>query len=302
MVADLLAHTVAAQHEQPLAQQVLGWRAAMRRSLNKLPLETLVQQGPMVTASAILQASNAQLAHITYPFLAAFRQAGTSTATRGLPMHPSVLRKASLSFSFDEVNPYTVQAATSLRDNLVRWFSTTQALAISTAVSQGLMDGLAPKTIADQLGDVLGLNNQQAQAVVNKRRALEAQGLPQNRINALMQDYSNQAASARAITVARTEALRAANAGQDASVRQFDMDVFNAGLEVRRFWYYTHDNRTRPDHRAIPGLNPDGVGINEPFKYPGGRSIMLPGDLNADADMTINCRCCVLHRLYKRSS
>lgn len=62
--------------------------------------------------------------------------------------------------------------------------------------------------------------------------------------------------------------------------------------ETRRFWHTAGDERVRHTHRAVPGMNPNGVGLSEPFKTPIGPAMHPP--------LEINCRCRV--RLRKVSA
>jgi hypothetical protein len=52
---------------------------------------------------------------------------------------------------------------------------------------------------------------------------------------------------------------------------------------ARRVWIVTPDARLRPEHAAIPRMNPDGVGLDEPFRTPDGDFLNPPIDPN--------CRC-----------
>ena len=81
--------------------------------------------------------------------------------------------------------------------------------------------------------------------------------------------------------IARTETMRASNAGAQALYR-------NWGVR-RKEWLATEDNRTRDSHREANGQV---VGIDEPFIV-GGAEMMQPGDSNAPLSETVQCRCTV---------
>jgi hypothetical protein len=59
---------------------------------------------------------------------------------------------------------------------------------------------------------------------------------------------------------------------------------------LRRFWVKTNDSRTRDAHRAVPDMNPEGVGMDEPYRTPLG-PLMFPRDPNGSGANTIQCRC-----------
>jgi hypothetical protein len=92
--------------------------------------------------------------------------------------------------------------------------------------------------------------------------------------------------------IVRTETMRAANMGhiQGARAHKF---------EVRKEWISALDNRTRRferddyDHWILDGQQRE---IDEPFIQNGKKGIAVaqqPGDINAPAGFTINCRCTI---------
>jgi uncharacterized protein with gpF-like domain len=99
---------------------------------------------------------------------------------------------------------------------------------------------------------------------------------------------------ARANVIARTEIVRAANVGHSVAARSFP-------YEVNKKWSAAMDHRTRHSHVFI---NAHMVDENDFFKVPdykgdtplGTFSQMLyPGDAEAPAAQTINCRCRVIY-------
>lgn len=102
--------------------------------------------------------------------------------------------------------------------------------------------------------------------------------------------YANAYLRYRAETVARTEALRSASVGQEAALRNA---VARGALEaenVRSFWIDTDDERTRPAHREVPGLNTAGRLLGEAFDTPLG-PMLYPRDPAGTAENVIGCRC-----------
>ena len=95
--------------------------------------------------------------------------------------------------------------------------------------------------------------------------------------------YRDRFLKYRSETIARTEAMRAANLGSYESWRQAieDSDLFEPE-EVKRQWMTAKDDRVRLDHRGAAGQK---VGINEPFMV-GGDAVMFPPHQP-------NCRCTV---------
>lgn len=90
--------------------------------------------------------------------------------------------------------------------------------------------------------------------------------------------------------------LRAANGGAQLAWQQQVSAGKVDAQTVTRFWHHAHDGRVREAHIQIPLMNPDGVGLNEPFQSPLG-PIMYPGDPAAPLELTANCRCVLTYRL-----
>lgn len=90
----------------------------------------------------------------------------------------------------------------------------------------------------------------------------------------------------RAALIARTEVHGAANWGADRAARE-------SGLDLRKEWVSTVDDRTRMNHMAANGQIRT---MDEPFDV-GGEKLMFPGDPSASGANVINCRCAVVHLL-----
>lgn len=98
---------------------------------------------------------------------------------------------------------------------------------------------------------------------------------------------------ARAKVIARTEIVRAANVGHSVAAKSFP-------YEVNKKWSAAKDHRTRESHKIINGHTVD---ENDFFKVPvyqgkkqiGFDEMLYPGDPNAHASNTVNCRCRVLY-------
>ena len=82
--------------------------------------------------------------------------------------------------------------------------------------------------------------------------------------------------------IARTETMRASNAGADALYRDWGVR--------KKEWLATNDARTRPEHAAASGQV---VGESESFDV-GGEKLRYPGDPNGSPGQTCMCRCTVL--------
>lgn len=89
-----------------------------------------------------------------------------------------------------------------------------------------------------------------------------------------------------AIRNARTMTTGVENAGRIASYERAN----NMGIETRKQWLATLDDRTRHWHADLDGVTVDN---EEPFKNEFGE-IMFPGDPKADPANIYNCRCTMI--------
>lgn len=111
--------------------------------------------------------------------------------------------------------------------------------------------------------------------------------LPEKTRLAAANAYRNRALRYRAEAIAGNEAhVVTIQAQTDAWEQASDRGALE-GRSIRRRWITREDARVRPTHAAIPGMNPKGVGLKEPFKTPIGPT-MQPG-----WSFEPGCRCMV---------
>lgn len=89
------------------------------------------------------------------------------------------------------------------------------------------------------------------------------------------------------IRYARTATTGAQNAGRMETMHRAQ----GMGINVRKQWLATLDNRTRDSHRRLDGKEAD---VDEPFKSEFGK-IMFPGDPHAHPADVYNCRCTLVY-------
>lgn len=107
--------------------------------------------------------------------------------------------------------------------------------------------------------------------------------LTPEQINKMVAAYQRKFIQHRARTIARTESLRATNKGIRLSFQNAVKQGQVAEDDVTRDWILALDERTCPTCSAIPKMNPNGVGLNEPFKTPIGP--VMEGPIHPE------CRC-----------
>lgn len=223
--------------------------------------------------------------------------------------------------NFRITNPRTMDFLNRYEMNLIAQMASESLANVRRVITDGVNAGRGPIDIARDVRQHIGLTRYQSQVVQNYRRnleqldpralgralrdqrndgpvrrAIEAQEpLTPEKVDKLVANYEKRWLKYRAETIARTESIRSLNIGnQEAWTQAAESGQFPESKIVRK-WVFTHDNRTREWHRNIPALNPDGVGLREPFKSDLG-PIMFPGDPSAAAANTINCRCTTIIR------
>ena len=95
----------------------------------------------------------------------------------------------------------------------------------------------------------------------------------------------------QAVTIARTEMLKAYNQGKMLGHYQAE----DMGIPLRKKWVATHDDRTRDDHIEMDGVT---VETDEPFIV-GGVRMMYPHDPNGGAGNVVNCRCTFISEVVR---
>lgn len=97
-------------------------------------------------------------------------------------------------------------------------------------------------------------------------------------------ERSNAVNRVRARVIARTEIVSASNEGTQ-------LGAISTGLDLKKVWIATNDDRTRDTHMALDG---DVVEMNANFVVGDGKG-QYPGDMDLPAEEVINCRCALAH-------
>lgn len=144
--------------------------------------------------------------------------------------------------------------------------------------------------IKQQYGpEILNLSNKIEQTTKDHIRTILQDSVDQNlTLNQITDRIRQEGPSeARARVIARTETIRAANAGAMVNAK-------DKGYVTKKKWFAAMDSRTRHDHKKLDGTVVD---MNQPFKVRDKdgvtQEMMFPGDvsLGADPSQTVNCRC-----------
>ena len=114
------------------------------------------------------------------------------------------------------------------------------------------------------------------------------QGEPITEIAKRLEDVAQMDYNA-AVRTARTAVTSAQNGGRIDSYRRAE----SMGIDLRKRWLATLDDRTRHEHRLLHGQT---VATEEPFTVEG-EEIMFPGDPAAPGYLVYNCRCTLISQI-----
>ena len=215
--------------------------------------------------------------------------------------------------AFDMLNPNTVRFIENYRVPLIRELTETTRNGVFQIVKNSMVSGLAPIKQSRQIRQVIGLTEYQARAIDNFRAQLQSRkvmgltrpdkrrlsaverrivarhmkqgGLSSTQIDSMTNRYYQSLLNRRSMNIARTEAVRSSNIGQLETWRQAKQKRL-LSRDARKKWIVTPDERLRPTHRQIPGMNRGGRKLEEHFQTPEG-AIMSP-------PQGTNCRCAMV--------
>jgi hypothetical protein len=229
---------------------------------------------------------------------------------------------------FNQVNLNAVAAMQANTLTLIREFTSEQRRAASLAMVSGVEAGINPIAQARNFRDSVGLTETQWTHVASYRAALNRVGvdsdaqadvlgrklrdgngdrtirraikdgspLKADKIDWLVERYTARYVKHRAEVIGRTEALRAVHQGNEEMYRQAIADgTIDADL-LERTWRTRLDGRERKTHLLLNGQK---RAWGETWLTKHGE-IAYPGDPDAPASETVQCRCALLTRIKQR--
>jgi hypothetical protein len=186
------------------------------------------------------------------------------------PMGSTTRTPAAVTGRLDLTNPRAIAAAQRYSYDLVTDITTQTRAAIRRTIVAGQRGQLTVDQQADRIRRAIGLNEQQAVAVMNLDMGLREDGdLTEEQITARVARAVEDGLDYRAEMIARTESIRAAAAGQQELFYQAAENGM-LGVDAQRAWVAS------PDACGLC-LELDGVevGLNEPWEADG-EELMLP--------------------------
>jgi Phage Mu protein F like protein len=188
-------------------------------------------------------------------------------------------------FPRDLIAPRAIEAFQREGLRRVQGITTTTMEALRPPLMEGIAQGIPTPRIARELVPKIGLTTPQARALDTYAESLE--GLPEAKRQARIERKAMQLRRKRAMTIARNETHTVLVQAQQ-SFWEAAAGLAGVTAQLKRFWTVARDERLCDVCRPIPGLNPEGVAMTEPFRTPAGTLTGPPAH--------VQCRCVVGYR------
>lgn len=317
-------HAIADRLRPELARRLRDILAQAQRGLSQATLESLlVSLSDTAIAAQVADAWDlvvrAQIAVQVQPVLQEIVQAAALRARTSFVASLERLRIPSdqvmTRLTGDLMGPRSALWAEQESASLVTQVSQTTREALRTAVRDAMAHGKAIGTLTREVRGILepvpvvtpmqtpaqaaqhvraltGLTPRLTRQVERFREGLITRGVSGDKLVARVERKASQLLRQRAALIARTESITAAAAGQQQFWEAAEREGLLDSGRARRHWVVTPDDRLCPWCRAVPGMNPDGVGLHEPFQTPIG-PVMHP-------TLHPACRCAVVLTFGRR--
>jgi len=182
--------------------------------------------------------------------------------------------------SFDVTNPHAIQYARTEVGSMIRDITETTMEGIQAVIGNAIEVGVPPRVAAVQIRSMIGLTEQQTNWAMNYENRLLDVGAVD--IDTKVQRYADRLLRQRALTISRSESLRAVNAGQQAAWNSaVDQGLLPADVEQQ--WIASH-NACKQICFPMDGQT---APLNGVFTTGDGRRIKKPPETHP------SCRCTI---------
>lgn len=266
-------------------------------------------------------AFSGQVAVMTEAFSAGGAVVSANTAWRGVGGQRIVIR-------WDLHNPRAQSIIQEASSRFITQITNETRKTVRTIMAEGYSAGRGPRDIAldlvgrvsgsGRVGGVIGLSDPQTQYVRNIRRYIETgdlngylgmskrdkrydamvrkaietgRPLSSERLDKIVERYSDRLLKARADTIARTETAQSVEASRQEAFAQWQEKTGAPNEAIVRRWDHPGGKNSRDWHSAMNGW--EIRGMDQPWVTPRGGRLMYPCDssLGAGAVESVNCRC-----------
>ena len=239
--------------EPAVRARVLRALLALQRGIRADRLERVLVAGDAFSLYDLASTLPAGLRPALRLLSAVYRNAAKATTLPG-----------GIRVSFSMLDPFAIEAARTRTAELVTRVTQETRRAISAIVRRGFVQGIPPREMAALIRPLIGLTEGQARSVLRMQASLRSQGLTAREVAARTERYALRLLRQRAITIARTETIRAAAQGQLDTMREARFrGLLPQG--VRKQWMVTPDDRLCDECSAM-----DGESVPLDSLFPGG--------------------------------
>lgn len=186
-----------------------------------------------------------------------------------------------LSLSFQHVSADVLAAIRSATGARITGITDLTRQAVRDLVERAYAQGKAPRTIVQEIRQLIGLTAKQGQALSTYRATLESDGVKPSRVDTMVERRASRMLKQRATLIARTETMQAANDGQRASWRTLVERGLLDDRQYEREWMaiVPTDGRTCPVCESLDGIR---APIDGDYDHP---------DAKGGAPQHPDCRC-----------
>jgi len=126
---------------------------------------------------------------------------------------------------------------------LIKDVTETQREAVRLMIEDGLARGRHPTKLAKDIKQAVSLNKKSAQALINRRNSLLADGMSADKVDKKVAQYADKLLKRRAETIARTESMSAVNHGRLELWEQLK-ESGDLPSQIEAQWLTADDERT----------------------------------------------------------
>jgi hypothetical protein len=300
-----ITRRIAERFEPKVAQQFVASIRRLQRTIDATDLASALASKNIDQILAAVHADNLASIMETSALTETLRQTAVAAGTAGAELLASA---TGLEFEFNVVDPRAVLYARGRAAELIVGVTEDVKEAVRIITATGQSQGLTVAEQARAIREVVGLPPNWVDAPLNLAKELREGRFTRTRrlsavdkrqiesrlakgtldepfIRKMQERYAESLRNRRAQTIARTETQAAAAEGQRIGWR----DAQKRGVlpkTARRIAIVTPDERLRPDHARVPGMNPGGVALDQPYDTPWGLQMGPPWPADP-----YNCRC-----------
>lgn len=257
-------HALADAQYPALQEAIADILAHIAGTVDRENLTALLLQGQREKVGAVVEETTRHLTE---------RLASTAPATllRDLAMQAaSETPIVQLSTTFNVQDPEAITFLNgAIREQWLMVEASTLG-AVQEILNRAFNGTLGISDVIEGLTNSIGLTETQVKSLERYEAGLLQAGTSLAQIRTLVAKRTLALKKTRAEVIARTMTINAANAGQQARWEQAAREGRLDTQTARRHWVVTPDDRLCPFCSAIPGLNPEGVLLRQPFQTPGG--------------------------------